>query len=185
MRLVLHIGVSNFNQLYASQWGEAPVHLFSEFGPLDHYFSTIQRPILDTMAALVLHNLFGRFPGLQMMVTEWGSDWVKPLMKLTDKAATFGRGGTWLGGRLTDKPSDVIRNHLHVAPYYEDDLREVIDLLGADRVLFGSDYPHAEGLSEPLNMMRYLGALTEHETRRFMRDNAAEMLGLKLAPTPA
>jgi hypothetical protein len=58
-------------------------------------------------------------------------------MKLTDKAAMFGKSGTWLGGALEDKPSDIIRNHLTVAPLLRGRLREAVDLLGADRVVFG------------------------------------------------
>jgi hypothetical protein len=32
-----------------------------------------------------------------------------------------------------------------VAPFYEDDMTVLKDVLGVDRLLFGSDWPHAEG----------------------------------------
>ena len=39
--------------------------------------------------------------------------------------------------------------HVSVAPFDDDDIRGLIDLIGADRVLFGSDYPHPEGVANP------------------------------------
>lgn len=34
-------------------------------------------------------------------------------------------------------------------PKQKDDVHELIELIGIDHVLFGSDFPHAEGLSHP------------------------------------
>ena len=39
--------------------------------------------------------------------------------------------------------------HVWVTPYYEEDLRKLADLIGVERVLFGSDWPHGEGLAQP------------------------------------
>jgi len=36
-----------------------------------------------------------------------------------------------------------------VAPFYEDDLGSLRGELGLGHILFGSDWPHAEGLAEP------------------------------------
>jgi predicted TIM-barrel fold metal-dependent hydrolase len=65
-----------------------------------------------------------------------------------------------------------------VSPYYEDDLSALRDVLGADRVLMGSDYPHAEGLAEPTAYIKDLEnfGYTPEESRLVMRDN-----GLALA----
>jgi predicted TIM-barrel fold metal-dependent hydrolase len=58
-----------------------------------------------------------------------------------------------------------------VSPYYEDDLVTVRDVLGADRMLFGSDYPHAEGLADPCSFVDDLAGFSDTEIRGIMRDN--------------
>lgn len=47
------------------------------------------------------------------------------------------------------RPSEALAEHLWICPFPEDDVNELIVAIGADHVLFGSDYPHPEGLREP------------------------------------
>jgi predicted TIM-barrel fold metal-dependent hydrolase len=130
------------------------------------------------LAALILHNLFGRFPGIEVLTVELGSAWVDPLLKSLDKAARTGHQNSWLGGSLSDLPSEVFRHHVYVTPYYEDDIPGLVELVGADRVLFGSDYPHPEGLADPASFAEEIVSLSDDQVRRVMRDNAAALLGL-------
>jgi len=44
--------------------------------------------------------------------------------------------------------------------------------------MFGSDFPHPEGLAEPASYVDGLKGLTDEETRLIMRDNTAALLGL-------
>ena len=48
-------------------------------------------------------------------------------------------------------------NRIHISPFWEEDLQATVRPVGVERVLFGSDYPHPEGLAEPA---RYINALT-------------------------
>ena len=50
------------------------------------------------------------------------------------------------------------------------------NFIGADRVLFGSDYPHSEGLAEPADYANQLEGLDDHAVRRIMRENQRELL---------
>lgn len=50
-----------------------------------------------------------------------------------------------IGGQLPPRPSEALAGHLWVCPFPEDDVHELIGAIGADHVLFGSDYPHPEG----------------------------------------
>ena len=54
-----------------------------------------------------------------------------------------------LGGFLV-----TIKQHVWVTPYYEEDLRKLADTIGVDHVLFGSDWPHGEGLPDPVHQSR-------------------------------
>jgi predicted TIM-barrel fold metal-dependent hydrolase len=49
---------------------------------------------------------------------------------------------------------------------------------GVERVVFGSDYPHPEGLAQPAQFVEGLRGLSDADVRRVMRDNSAELLGL-------
>ena len=55
----------------------------------------------------------------------------------------------------------MFREHVYVVPFHEDDITGLVDLLGPERVVFGSDWPHAEGLGTPLDFARKLGGLAE------------------------
>jgi predicted TIM-barrel fold metal-dependent hydrolase len=65
-----------------------------------------------------------------------------------------------------------------VTPYYEEDLRRLADTIGVERVLFGSDWPHGEGLAEPAAFVDELTAFDAGEVERIMRVNCVELVGL-------
>jgi predicted TIM-barrel fold metal-dependent hydrolase len=57
----------------------------------------------------------------------------------------------------------------------------LVELLGADRVLFGSDYPHPEGLAEPLSFVDELDGLAHDDVAKIMGGNLNRMMGLDAA----
>jgi predicted TIM-barrel fold metal-dependent hydrolase len=136
------------------------------------------RPVMDTIAALILHNLFGRFPNVRVLSVENGSLWVPYLLKQLDKMKGMGRKGPWLGGFVHGRPSEIFKRHVFVSPYHEEDVIALAKLIGASQVVFGSDFPHAEGLERPLDFSDALAGLADHDVRRIMRDNARALVGL-------
>ena len=127
---------------------------------------------METLGALVYGNLFGRYPDLAVLSLENGSGWVDYLLTLLDKKKGMGRRGPWVGGYWSGRPSEVFRRHVYVSPYPEDDVGALIDRIGADRVLFGSDFPHPEGLARPTDFADLVKERSEYEIRLVMRDNA-------------
>lgn len=176
--VLFHLSDSGYNEFFSAQWGENPRPSFHKQSAFQLTTCWMSRPISDTMAALVLHNLFGRFPELRVLSVENGSRWVAPLLKVMDKAADSAKTGHWLGGPLSDKPSEVFRQHVYVCPFYEENVPALVDLMGSKRVLFGSDYPHPEGLATPLDFVAPLGSLDDDTLKAIMRDNTAELLRL-------
>jgi predicted TIM-barrel fold metal-dependent hydrolase len=175
--VAFHIGESGYNEMMGPFWGE-------ETNPSSHRQSAFQwcnfygdRPIMDTFSALVLHNLFGRFPGVRCLSVENGSLYVPYLCKQMNKMNGMGRNGPWLGGRITEKPSEIFKRHVWVSPFHEEDVPALAGVIGADRVLFGSDFPHAEGLAEPRDFVDSLPGLSDGDVRRIMRDNLRDLLG--------
>ena len=131
------------------------------------------RPVQDTVASWVCHGALFRFPDLKIAVIENGSAWLEPLLEtLADvyKKAPEGFG--------MQDPVAAIKKSIHVSPFYEEGVTDLIDLIGVDRVLFGSDYPHPEGLAEPTHFADMLGQLPEADQAKIMGGNLARLLGV-------
>ena len=74
------------------------------------------------------------------------------------------------------KPSDTFRQNIWVAPFFEDDIAALAQLIGTGHVLNGSDYPHPEGLAWPTEFVDELDGLPDDAVRRIMRDNFAALV---------
>jgi predicted TIM-barrel fold metal-dependent hydrolase len=136
-----------------------------------------ERPVIDTMSALIFDNMFGRFPNLRVLIAEHGASWVPHAIKHMDKSRGMGRNGPWIGGQLADRPSNIFKEYVRVAPYPEDDVPWIVENLGGDDrcIVMGSDFPHAEGLADPAAFAKLLGPLGEAATQRIMRGNAEQI----------
>jgi predicted TIM-barrel fold metal-dependent hydrolase len=165
--IAYHSGDNGYNK-FADDWGVGGEFRSFDYDPLRICLSP--SPIHDTLAALLCHGLFDRFPGLRVATIESGSEWVAPLVAKLAKA--FGQ----VPMLFQSDPVAQLRRHVWVAPYYEDDLEGLKHRLGADHVLFGSDYPHAEGLAVPTDFVHDLKGYDEDEVRLVMRENAMTLL---------
>ncbi len=136
-----------------------------------------ERAVIDTISALIFDNLFGRFPQLNVLIAEHGASWVPHTLSHMDKSRGMGRNGPWLGGQLTERPSAIFKRHVRVTPYPEDDIPEIVDQLGGDDsvLVFGSDFPHAEGVETPSDFRTILSSLPHDMQERIMSENAASI----------
>jgi predicted TIM-barrel fold metal-dependent hydrolase len=159
-----HSGDSGYG-MFAEAWGSnAEMEAFRQ-DPFKTITSS-DRPIADTMAALICHGVLGRFPNLRVATIESGSEWVPGLLKKMKKL--YGQ----VPGAFAGDPVEAFRSHVWVSPYYGDDFTGLKDAIGADHILFGSDFPHAEGLADPLSYVKELDGFSADEVRMVMYDNA-------------
>jgi predicted TIM-barrel fold metal-dependent hydrolase len=128
------------------------------------------RSILDTCAALVCHGVFERNPGVRVGVVENGGAWVPRLLEL------FRRVRKKMPGEFATDPVQQFTEHVWINPFHEDDLSELIDLVGVERVMFGSDFPHPEGLAEPASFVAEVAPLGERAVTRIMGRNLLDLL---------
>jgi predicted TIM-barrel fold metal-dependent hydrolase len=160
-----HSGDSGYHR-YAEDWGSSGEMEAFRYDPFRNVTGG-HRPIYDTVAALICHGVFNRFPNARVATIESGSDWVPLLARALKKAYAQVPGA--FGGV---SPIEQLRTNVWVSPYYEDDLQELRDHLGAEHVIFGSDYPHAEGLADPKAFVDDLDGFSDTEIRLVMRENA-------------
>jgi predicted TIM-barrel fold metal-dependent hydrolase len=128
------------------------------------------RPVTDAVASWVCHGALYRFPQLKVAVIENGSSWVQPLL---DTLATIYKKQPQA---FPTDPVEEIRTRIHISPFWEDDMAAVADMVGVDRVLLGSDYPHPEGLSDPVTYVDALGKMAAEDQAKIMGGNLARLI---------
>jgi predicted TIM-barrel fold metal-dependent hydrolase len=135
----------------------------------------IERAACDFLATVLFEKLFERFPNLRLASVENGSEFLPDLTrKLRSTAAR-------VPGWFKEDPVETLRRHVWINPFWEDDVREVVELMGAERVIFGSDWPHIEGMPRPLDYAAELAGFDAQTQRRILRDNARELNELRPA----
>src|SRR5262245_35014169 len=176
-----HAAESGYNELLSTQWGHRPRPRSHHQSAWQNAFCFIEAPIMHTLGALIFDNVFGRFPNLRVATIECGSAWVPYLLPRLAKAQrSCTSHSPWLGGRLEDRAIDVFRAHVRVNPFPEDDHAALFEWLEPEHLLFGSDWPHPEGIPDPCAYPKFLPDGTpESALRRMMRDNARALLGLE------
>jgi predicted TIM-barrel fold metal-dependent hydrolase len=165
-----HLGDSGYNR-YAAAWGGPEVYE-PFFNDALSKIVVSDRAIHDTMASLIVHGVFARHPRLRVASIENGSDWLHLLLKRLRKLANQSPSV------FAEDPLETVRRHIWVTPYYEEDLHALAELIGVEHILFGSDWPHGEGLSQPLAFVDELAGFDERAIARVMRENARQLLRL-------
>lgn len=137
-----------------------------------------KRPIEDAMAALVCHGTLSRNPELRILSIENGASWVSHLFyELRDVYAKMPHS-------FSEDPIAAFKRCVYVAPFWEDNFAEIAGMLGADRVVFGSDWPHPEGLKDPLALVDELTGLPGEDVEKIMGGNMMQLFKVS-GPVPA
>jgi predicted TIM-barrel fold metal-dependent hydrolase len=129
------------------------------------------RAITDAIASLIGHGLCSRFPDLRFAPVENGSGWVRPLLQDMEHAYTAAPNV------FDEHPVEVFKRNIYVHPFHEEDPIGLVEILGADRVLFGSDYPHPEGMADPLGFVDDLKGLPDDDVKKIMGGNLNQLMG--------
>lgn len=132
------------------------------------------RSVSDFYLAALCQLLFERFPRLRLASVENGAAWAPEVIHRIEDAANRNPGF------FAEDPAALFAQHVWITPFWEDDIPELLDHgVSADRLLLGSDWPHAEGTRQPGDFVtESLGGLPEDVVRKISRDNALDLLGL-------
>jgi predicted TIM-barrel fold metal-dependent hydrolase len=161
--VIVHAGDSGFN---SGGYADDAFDAFEEDKPSIRILR-IERPAHDFLISTVFDRFFVRFPNIRLASVENGSGFLPAMFRAVETAVHK------QPGYFKDHdPIETFKEHVWINPFWEDDVHDVVELMGADRVIFGSDWPHVEGLEQPLDYARELKDMDEAATRLIMRDNA-------------
>jgi predicted TIM-barrel fold metal-dependent hydrolase len=168
--VAMHSSDSGYER-YTNDWMGSNSEMLP-FEPQAFRMLSAWRPVEDAVSALVCHGALSRFPALKVAVIENGSSWVEPL--LNNLADVYKK----MPQDFLENPVDVVKRNISISPFWEEDLGALADLIGVDRVLFGSDFPHPEGLAEPASYVEELEGLPEESVRKIMGGNLARLMNI-------
>jgi predicted TIM-barrel fold metal-dependent hydrolase len=86
-----------------------------------------------------------------------------------------------MNGWFPEDPVETFRRHVWMNPFWEDHVDDVIDAVGVDRVIFGSDWPHIEALPQPLDYVAEVRHLGHDQQKLILADNVATLNELQPA----
>lgn len=176
VRAVIHVGYTKY-QVAGKYFGYDPdMHYFDRFDAFQWLNYWGDRPVMESISSLIFDNLFTRFPNVKVGIIEHGTVYLPYLLRKMDHAILTGRSTR--NGTMSELPSQVFQRHFVVAPYPEENVSRVLEVVGPDCLVFGSDFPHPEGLSDPVSYVHQLEDLPEDIQRNIMRNNIAHFLGI-------
>ncbi len=167
----LHSSDSGYDQIY--RWwtgGSRTEYLPFQRDGFSVMLEPLARPITDTLSALLCHGAFDRNPDLRVVCVENSADWVGSLLRRLDRAY----GQTPMSFKRHPRGNFI--EHVFVAPAYEDDMDELVAELPAERILFGSDYPHPEGLEKPLDYLKEFENFSDADVQKIFHQNLKGLL---------
>jgi predicted TIM-barrel fold metal-dependent hydrolase len=162
-RLDLAIGVHAAN-------GSATLYNYYKYESVG--FSKFKLNCVGAFHSIVIDRIPDRFPKLRIGFLEISAEWLP--YASTDLAKRFRIKGKEL-------PKDFLRqDRIYVACETTDDIPYIVNKLGEDNIVIGSDYAHADSATELL-AIHTLSAdprLTPALAKKIVRDNARALYGL-------
>jgi predicted TIM-barrel fold metal-dependent hydrolase len=176
VRVATHVGPTDY-QKYGADLSEDPDAVLGNFDALQWVLYWCDRPAMETVTSMIFHGLFERFPNIHVCLSEQGTTWLPYLLRKLDHAFLMGRQARW--GSLDRRPREIFREHFVVAPFPEENVERVVAEVGVEPIVFGSDFPHGEGLAIPSQYVSaQLGGLPADQVEAIMSGNLARFLGL-------
>jgi uncharacterized protein len=160
-------------------WG-MPGHAASPTGftmtYVEDYLSNSQT-VQTHVTSLVSEGVFEKYPDLRVSLMECGFGWLPPLLWRFDKDwKGIWREVPW----VKDKPSVYVRKHFRATtqpthgPQDPQEIRELLEMVGSEWLMYASDYPHDHGPSA----QKLYDALDGVALDAVMHGNAAVFYGL-------
>ena len=171
--------------------GLEAVTLFHQLGPtvVQHRTNRYMLPntignLTDrtiTFGMLVFGGVVDRFPDLKLCLGHGGGYTAFGIARMDKgwEAAAIDYMSKGAREHIDRPPSEYLgRFYYDCCTHSEATLRFLIDTVGIDRVVFGTDYPAPMVIEDSVNWVRGLGSLTDDEKEAILSRNPARMLGM-------
>jgi len=166
----VHAGPTSYTK-YTGDWSGQYDYRAFEKTAFEHV-ALHGRAVSDFFTAMCCHGALTRHPNLKVVSVENGADWIPGLM---EKFKIYYHR---YPGSFPEDPVEAFQRCVWVSPFWEDPIAEVARHIPVERILAGSDFPHAEGLSEPTDFVKGLDDFNDADTRKIMRENLKDLLGV-------
>jgi predicted TIM-barrel fold metal-dependent hydrolase len=145
--------------------------------------STLQMD--EPLAAVIFAGVLERYPTLKIVLAETGIGWLPYMLQRMDDAyARFLDAEEYWrkhgGLRLTRRPSEYFKRQVWATFQTDQVGLRLVDVIGADRVMWASDYPHADSTwpDSQQAIEENFKDIEPPTRRRILCDNARELYGL-------
>lgn len=167
--VALHASDSGYQQ-YLNTW-EGVTDEYVAFRPKTFVaVADDGRSIQDALASAICHGMLTRFPNVRLISVENGGSWVGHFVRNLELAYKK------MPQEFAEHPRDVFQRNVWVNPFWEDSVTSLIDTVGSERVCFGSDFPHPEGLDDPVAWHSEVRSLPAGDVERIMSTNLRSLL---------
>ena len=135
--------------------------------------------MIVSIGRLLMGGVCERFPRLRFLFLESGGGWIPTqLQRMDEQVKAFPLEKRW----LSMLPSEYFSRQCYAGFEPEEwNIAACADFLGADRILWASDYPHPEFHPEVVKELRErIGVLGDQDQRKILGGNAIEAYRLPL-----
>lgn len=169
-------------QRYLNEWEgiNAETLPFKAVGsPAFQALAADKNVVHDAMASIIGHGLASRFPKLRFMPVEFWAEWIRPFVHRMQEA--YERAPVL----FDEDPFEVFTRNVYIHLFHDPAPQELIEMgIPADRLMWGSDFPHPEGLGDPLGYFDVLEPLNDEQQQLIMGGTAARAMKVGEYATP-
>lgn len=144
-----------------------------------HAFATVvPMQLCEPLAKMVFCGALEKHPGMQLVLAEAGLGWVPYLVNRMDVSSAK-RPGVAKDYELSMRPSEIFRRQVYITFEEEPDGATFVEMLGADRCLWASDYPHVDSTfpQSRASIEESFARLSVQDCRRITATNCGQLYG--------
>jgi predicted TIM-barrel fold metal-dependent hydrolase len=133
--------------------------------------SSNKNNLVDALASLIGHGLATRFPRLRFLPVEFVSRWIRPFYQKLERRSADSPV------LFDESPVEVFNRNVWVHAFHEPDPKGLIELgIPVNHIMFGSDFPHPEGMADPLAYSEVVAGLPLDQQALIMGGSLAEAM---------
>ena len=142
------------------------------------YLTSFQLGMADVLAAIVFGGALERYPDVRVVIGESGLGWIPYVLERMD----YEWEDQFRGLELRMKPSEYWRRQMFATFQVDETGIALLDRIGIDNVMWGSDFPHPDGVWPDSHefIERQLAHLPADTRRKLVYENAARLYGFPL-----